>query len=82
MDINDFKNNRRYKFIIPFIYVISWTLMLFGPVYFPVLYQKYCIFWLVYVDMKIIMMLASMLFVLISFCRTIKKSDKLSFCQE
>lgn len=82
MDINDFKNNRRYKFIIPLIYVISWTFMLFGPVYFPVSYQYFCIFWLMYVDVKIIMMLVGMLFVLISFCRTVKKSDGLSLYQE
>jgi len=35
MDINDFKGLRKFKIIIPTLYICGWICMIFGPVYFP-----------------------------------------------
>jgi hypothetical protein len=52
MDINDFKDNFKYKLVIPFIYIISWALMFIGPTFIQVQYQKICIIALSYLCMK------------------------------
>lgn len=31
MQIEDFTNNRKYKSILPILYIISWILMIVGP---------------------------------------------------
>jgi hypothetical protein len=36
MDISDFKDNFKYKFVVPFFYIISWALMFVGPAFIQV----------------------------------------------
>lgn len=57
MDINDFKDNFKYKLIIPFIYILNWALMFVGPTFIQVQYQKVCIVALAYLCMKSSIML-------------------------
>ncbi len=52
MDINDFKDNFKYKLILPFFYIVSWALMFIGPTFIQVQYQKVCIFFLTYLCIK------------------------------
>jgi hypothetical protein len=52
MDINDFKDNFKYKLFIPFIYIINWALMFVGPTFIQVQYQKICILALTYLCLK------------------------------
>ncbi len=52
MDINDFKDNFKYKLILPFLYIVSWALMFVGPTFIQVQYQKICIFFLSYLCIK------------------------------
>ena len=78
MDINDFKGLKKYKFVIPAIFITSWVFMLLGPVLFPLGYQRFCLFWLIYVDIKILMMLSIMIGVLIRFLLIMKKYKKVN----
>jgi hypothetical protein len=52
MNINDFKDNFKYKLFIPFLYFLNWALMFVGPSFMQVLYQKICIFALAYLCLK------------------------------
>jgi hypothetical protein len=36
MDINDFKDNFKYKLFIPFLYFLNWALMFVGPSFMQV----------------------------------------------
>ncbi len=40
MDLTDFKESKKYKVIMPALYVISWILMFVGPHYFPVTFMN------------------------------------------
>lgn len=63
MDINDFRGLTKFKIIAPTFYILSWLMMLFGPVYFDVLYQRICIFILIYADLKILTLLIIMIII-------------------
>lgn len=52
MDIADFKDNFKYKFVVPFFYIINWALMFVGPTFIQVQYQKICILALTYLCLK------------------------------
>lgn len=56
MDIKDFAGLTKYKMILPTLYVVSWVLMVFGPVFFEVIYYRYCLFFLIYIDIKLTML--------------------------
>ena len=55
MDIRDFENNFKYKLILPIIYVTNWILMVTGPFFFPVGYQKYYFVTIAYLTVRSIM---------------------------
>ena len=52
MNEKDFKGIYKWKFLIPGLYIISWLLMIFGPLFFPFGYQIYCIIIVVYSLLK------------------------------
>lgn len=56
MDIKDFAGLTKYKMILPTLYVVSWVLMVAGPVFFEVMYYRYCLFFLIYIDIKLTML--------------------------
>ena len=53
MDIEDFKGLTKYKVLLPLVYIWSWISMFVGPSFFPVQYQNYSIFFIVYFIVKI-----------------------------
>lgn len=63
MDIKDFKGLTKYKMILPTMYIISWVLMVAGPVFFSDIYYRYCLFFLIYVDVKLTMLFAICIYV-------------------
>ena len=73
MDIRDFQGLTKYKVIIPIIYLISWTFMLVGPLYFEVLYQHICVFFLIYTDVKVIILFTIMCIVLFKSRKVFKR---------
>ena len=48
MDMDDFRDNFKYKLIPPFMYIFNWVLMFVGPFIFPAEYQMYCIVLLIW----------------------------------
>ena len=60
MDINDFKGLTKFKVFLPTVYITSWISMIFGPVYFDVVYQHISIFFLIYTDIKVIILFTIM----------------------
>ena len=65
MDLSDFTNSRKYKIIMPIIYFISWTMMLTGPYYYPVLYINLYYTLTIYLAYKTIWVLTTMSIVFI-----------------
>lgn len=76
MDIRDFQGLRKYKFIIPTIYVCSWIAMLIGPVFFDVIYQRICIFFLIYLDLKVISLFVIITIALVKNHFLLKRAQK------
>lgn len=76
MDIRDFQGLTKYKLIIPSIYISSWIAMLFGPVFTDVLYQRICIFFLIYLDLKVIILFCTITFVLFKNHHLLKRVQK------
>jgi membrane protein implicated in regulation of membrane protease activity len=54
MDPADFAYNYKYKFIVPFFYLASWSLMFLGPFLIPELYQKICLYLFLHLAVKTI----------------------------
>ena len=52
MTIQEFDNHSQLKFMVPSIYVMSWLAMIFGPFYFPILYNHYCMAILLYLGLR------------------------------
>ena len=52
MEIEDFRDNFKYKLIIPSVYILSWVGMFVGPYYFPAKYQLLCMIFLFYAFVK------------------------------
>lgn len=73
MDIKDFEGLTKYKIIIPTIYVLSWICMLLGPPLFDVTYERICIFFLFYVDVKVLVLFVTMIIVTIKSNRIFKR---------
>ena len=73
MDIRDFEGLTKFKLIIPTIYVCSWLCMILGPTLFEVTYAKICVFFLIYTDIKILMLFAIMIIVLVKSNKAFKK---------
>jgi hypothetical protein len=65
MDIRDFEGLTKFKLLIPILYVINWVCMIVGPSFFPIVYQKICIGFMLYVLYKILTVLGTMIIVLI-----------------
>lgn len=59
MDIEDFKGLTKYKVLLPLIYIWSWISMFAGPSFFPVQYQNYSIFFIIYFILKITLICAN-----------------------
>lgn len=73
MDIGDFEGLTKYKLIIPAIYVLNWLGMIFGPIYFPVIYQKISISFIAYLTCRIFYVLITMTIV---FCKSMLVFNK------
>jgi hypothetical protein len=65
MDIRDFEGLTKFKLIIPALYIISWVCMILAPSFFPVVYQRFCIGLLIYLDIKIAWVFLTMAVVLV-----------------
>ena len=52
MDIEDFKYNKKYKFFVPGLFIMSWTLIFVGPFTIPLLYQQFCLLLLIHLTIK------------------------------
>ena len=74
MDIKDFEGLTKFKLIIPTIYVCSWLCMILGPTLFDVTYAKKCVFFLLYTDIKILMLFAIRRIVLVKSNKPCKKN--------
>ena len=74
MDMEDFKYNYKYKIIIPALYILNWILMFVGPFYLQVLYQKICIFILVYLTFKSFIIFNISIITFFKFNSTMKKA--------
>jgi len=61
MDLKDFENIYKYKFIMPSLYVLSCISLILGPYYFPALNQLLCLPLILIASFKFL------LFALISF---------------
>ena len=61
MDLRDFKDIYKYKFIMPSVYVVSFITLILGPFYFPALNQLLCLPLIIIASFKFT------LFALISF---------------
>ena len=44
----DFEGLYKFKFLVPSVYIISWSLMIFGSIFFPEEYQTICIIIVIY----------------------------------
>ena len=64
MDIKDFQGLLKYKLVAPMIYCLNWIFMVIGPIYFEEGYQKFCIFVLVYANLKVIMLFCFMVIII------------------
>jgi hypothetical protein len=76
MDLKDFKGIYKWKFLIPGLYVVSWLLMILGPIFFPYGYQIYCIIVIVYSLLKTAGLTFGTLVALIMLHRTLKEIAK------
>ena len=48
----DFEGIFKFKFFVPFFYIVSWALAIFGSIFFPEVYQTMCIAILIYSLLK------------------------------
>lgn len=55
MQIQDYENIFKYKLYLPVVYVTNWMLMILGPFYFPVYYQRYYLTALTYLTVRSVM---------------------------
>ena len=80
MDIRDFEGLTKFKVIVPAMYILSWVSMFMGPSLFPVVYQKFSIFCLLYILGKIMMVAFTMMYVTINGYSQVSrgKSDRLA----
>lgn len=60
MDLKDFEGLTKFKLIIPGIYILSWIGFLFGPSFFPYVYDKLMLFALIYGTITVIIFLLIM----------------------
>lgn len=77
MDINDFKDNFKYKLFIPIVYIINWALMFVGPTFIQVQYQQMCIVALSYLCMKSTIMLIIAVIATFKSFSLFKRAEKL-----
>lgn len=78
MDIRDFQGTTKYKAIIPICYIISWLWMMFGPVMEYSSYERYCAFFLLYMDIKVCIFFTIMVIITIKSNKIFKKAAKKS----
>lgn len=74
MDMHDFEGLTKYKLIIPAIYIINWLGMIFGPLFFPVVYQKISITFIAYLTCRIFYMLITMSMVFYKSMRSFNRA--------
>lgn len=78
MDIKDFEGLTKFKILIPTIYVCSWLCMVLGPTLFEKTYTRICVFFLIYTDLKILMLFSIMVVVLIKSRHAFKKLEQMN----
>lgn len=77
MDIEDFLYNYKYKLIVPAIYIATWALMFVGPFFIPVLYQKICIFLILYLTAKSLILLTISIIAYFKNRRILNRAEQL-----
>ena len=77
MDIADFRDNFKYKLIIPAVYVISWVLMFIGPFFFQVQYQLICIGLLIWLCARSLLMMTIGVIAFYKANKIISKAERL-----
>ena len=73
MDIKDFEGLTKFKVIIPSIYIFSWLTMLTGPVFFDYVYSRFCIFFLIYTNVKVLILITIMIIATVKSSRIFKR---------
>jgi hypothetical protein len=73
MDIRDFQGLTKFKIILPIFYICGWICMILGPIFFDVVYQRICVFVLLYSDLKVVIMLFTMFYVTFKSSKLLKR---------
>jgi hypothetical protein len=77
MDINDFKHNFKYKLLLPFVYILNWSLMFIGPTFIQVQYQKICLIAITYLCLKSTLMVTIAMIAAYKSFRLFGRAEKL-----
>lgn len=75
MDIKDFEGITKYKVIVPTLYVCSWICMILGPLLFDVIYERICVFFILYTDIKMMLFFVIMIIVTIKSQKIFKRAS-------
>ena len=71
----DFEGIYKFKFFIPFVYLVNWALVIFGSIFFSSEYQIYCIVILIYSHLKTIGLGIGAAYALYKLNKIIKESQ-------
>lgn len=73
MNPKDFDGIYKWKFLVPIIYIMNWSLVIIGPLLIPYAYQIFCMTVIVYSLLKGLGLCLGTLVSLINLKKTIKK---------
>lgn len=76
MDINDFNGINKFKIILPLLYIVNWISMIFGPIFFSTSYSIMCMLVFIYTDIKILLVLGTMIMVTIQSNKIFRKTQE------
>ena len=63
MDIRDFEGLTKYKLFIPTLFVLTWVVLITGPIIFPDTYQVIDIIIASYMVAKVCMIFSTMIYI-------------------
>ncbi len=75
MDIKDFEGTTKFKIIIPTLYICSWLCMILGPIFFDVTYERICVFFIFYTDIKILLFFVIMIIITVKSQKIFKRAQ-------
>lgn len=75
MDIKDFEGITKYKVIVPTLYAISWICMIIGPIFFDVVYERICLVFVLYADIKTMLFFVIMIIITIKSQKIFKRAS-------